>query len=85
MNEIMSNSTAADMNDYENDALNTDNQEKTKKKLRILLLTHKISDNIGDQMIEICDWAILHTVMKNLGYSQDEYEIISFYHKTKLQ
>ena len=35
--------------------------------LRILLLTNRDSDNVGDQVIEECDIALISTVMKNLG------------------
>ena len=45
--------------------------------IKILLLTHIDSDNLGDQLIEICDVALLHTVMKNLGYTESDYEILS--------
>lgn len=33
----------------------------------ILLLTHRNSDNMGDQMIEACDVSLLSSVMKNLN------------------
>lgn len=46
-------------------------------KFKILLLTHRDSDNLGDQFIEACDLAILSTIMKNLNCSPAEYEIIS--------
>ncbi len=49
---------------------------QNKKPKRILLLTHKDSDNLGDQLIEVCDMSLLHTIMKNLGFQEGEYEII---------
>lgn len=58
-------------------AQSVENSIATGEKIRILLLTHKDSDNIGDQMIELCDLAILQTIMKNLGYTEESYEIIS--------
>lgn len=47
------------------------------KKIKVLLLTHPDSDNLGDQFIEACDVSILLTIMKNLGLSEDEYELVS--------
>lgn len=35
----------------------------------VLLLTNRDSDNVGDQVIEACDIALISTVMKNLGVS----------------
>lgn len=35
--------------------------------VKILLLTHRNSDNMGDQMIEACDVCLLSAVMKNLN------------------
>lgn len=46
------------------------------KKIKILLLTHKDSDNIGDQFIQLCDLALLPMLLKNLGISENDYEII---------
>ena len=43
----------------------------------ILLLTHLTSDNIGDQLIEICDRSLISVVMKNLGFRETEYKINS--------
>jgi len=54
----------------------SDTQAK-KRVLSILLLTNRDSDNVGDQMIEACDISIIHTIMKNLGYSESEYKISS--------
>ena len=48
-----------------------------REKIKVLLLTHRDSDNLGDQFIEACDYAILVTIMKNLGLTEDEYELIS--------
>lgn len=50
---------------------------KEPKKVNILLLTHRDSDNLGDQFIEACDISIISAVMKNLGYDTEEYEINS--------
>lgn len=50
---------------------------ESSNKFRILLLTHKDSDNLGDQFIEACDLAILSTIMRNLECKPMEYEIIS--------
>ncbi len=47
------------------------------KKFRIMLLTNRDSDNIGDQMIEACDIALIKTVMKNLNIPEDGYELVS--------
>ena len=43
----------------------------------ILLLTNRDSDNLGDQVIEECDIAIIKTIMHNLGFGDDEYKIHS--------
>jgi polysaccharide pyruvyl transferase WcaK-like protein len=47
------------------------------RKTRILLLTNRDSDNVGDQIIEASVISILKGVMKNLGISEDDYEIRS--------
>lgn len=46
-------------------------------KIKILLLTNRDSDNIGDQVIEASDIALLHAVMSNLEISKHQYEINS--------
>ncbi|MDO5410025.1 MAG: polysaccharide pyruvyl transferase family protein [Lachnospiraceae bacterium] len=46
-----------------------------KKFCKILLLTNRDSDNVGDQVIEACDIALIKTVMKNLG--SENYELNS--------
>ncbi len=46
------------------------------KKYNILLLTHVSSDNLGDQMIEICSNALVRMVMSNLNLD-DNYQLIS--------
>lgn len=51
--------------------------EKDAKKLKILLLTNRDSDNIGDQVIEASDIALLHAVMSNLGIPREQYNIYS--------
>lgn len=48
-----------------------------RKKYRILLLTNRDSDNVGDQVIEACDIALIETVMKNLAVEQSDYVIDS--------
>ena len=47
------------------------------KKIRILLLTNRDSDNLGDQVIEACDISLLEAAMENLGCTRDQYKIIS--------
>lgn len=47
------------------------------KKINILLLTNRDSDNTGDQVIEACDIGLISTVMQNLGFKEDEYAISS--------
>lgn len=47
------------------------------KKFKILLLTNRDSDNIGDQVIEASDIALLHAVMSNLQIPAEMYEINS--------
>lgn len=48
-----------------------------KRKYRILLLTNRDSDNVGDQVIEVCDIALIKAVLKNLKIGEKEYEIDS--------
>ncbi len=43
----------------------------------ILLLTNRDSDNVGDQVIEACDIALIKTIMKNLNIPADRYKISS--------
>ncbi len=50
---------------------------KNKKKFKILLLTHRDSDNLGDQILEICDCSLIGTVMKNLGVQREGYVLES--------
>lgn len=52
-------------------------QEKKNGPYRILLLTNRDSDNVGDQVIEECDISLLHTVMKNLRIDRADYRILS--------
>lgn len=42
-------------------------EESKEPPFRILLLTNRDSDNVGDQVIEICDLSLLSAVMENLG------------------
>ena len=43
----------------------------------VLLLTNRDSDNCGDQLMEACDISLMHTIMKNLGYSREDYVLRS--------
>lgn len=52
------------------------NRNQTKP-LTILLLTNRDSDNVGDQVIEICDIGLIKTVLKNLNISNDNYKVKS--------
>ena len=45
--------------------------------IKILLLTNRDSDNVGDQVIETCDIALIKAAMKNLGIEEGDYEICS--------
>lgn len=47
------------------------------KMMKILLLTNRDSDNVGDQVIETCDISLVSTVMKNLGIKDGNYIINS--------
>lgn len=44
---------------------------------KILLLTNRDSDNVGDQVIEACDISLISTVMTNLGISKEYFRINS--------
>lgn len=44
---------------------------------KILLLTNRDSDNVGDQVIEACDISLISAVMKNLNIENDRYIINS--------
>lgn len=46
-------------------------------KFRILLLTNRDSDNVGDQIIEATVISIIKGVMKNLGFGSDDFAISS--------
>lgn len=46
-------------------------------KKRILLLTNRDSENVGDQIIEATVISIIHGAMNNLGFTNDEYAISS--------
>ena len=54
-----------------------DTLENNVKKYNILLLTNRDSDNIGDQVIEASDIALIHAVMKNLQIPKGMYRINS--------
>lgn len=45
--------------------------------MEILLLTNRDSDNVGDQVIEASDIALVKAAMENLGISPSEYKISS--------
>ena len=47
------------------------------REYNILLLTNRDSDNVGDQVIEACDIALIKAVMKNLNIDKSEYKIKS--------
>lgn len=51
--------------------------ESNNKKITILLLTNRDSDNAGDQVIEASDIGLLHALMKNLGFEKKAYKINS--------
>jgi len=46
-------------------------------KIRVLLLTNRDSDNVGDQLIEGSVISIIKAVMRDLGFADDEFEISS--------
>lgn len=46
-------------------------------KWKILLITNRDSDNVGDQVIEISDIGLIHTIMKNLDIEKSDYSITS--------
>lgn len=44
---------------------------------KILLLTNRDSDNVGDQLIEESVISLLHGIMNNLGFSTEDYSVTS--------
>lgn len=54
-----------------------DNNQVETEKFKILLLTNRDSDNVGDQVIEASDIALLHAVMQNLNIEKENYHISS--------
>lgn len=54
-----------------------ENNQAVTKKFTILLLTNRDSDNVGDQVIEASDIALLHSVMQNLNIQKENYRISS--------
>ena len=44
---------------------------------KILLLTNGDYDNVGDQMIEACDVALIRAALKNLGARENEVSLQS--------
>jgi len=49
----------------------------TDAKIRILVLTNRDSDNVGDQIIEATVISLLKAAMANLGFPEDGFEISS--------
>ncbi len=49
---------------------------KYSKRLKVLLLTHKDSDNIGDQFIQLSNLSFLPVVFENLGFDDRNVDII---------
>ena len=47
------------------------------KKIRVLLLTNRDSDNVGDQIIEATVISLLRTVARNLSIADESFEISS--------
>lgn len=45
--------------------------------IRVLLITNRDSDNLGDQVIEACDIALIKTAVSNLGFDTENLEIDS--------
>jgi polysaccharide pyruvyl transferase WcaK-like protein len=43
--------------------------------IKVLLLTNRDSDNVGDQIIEACDISIIKLIFRNLGYEPNELKI----------
>ncbi len=43
----------------------------------ILLITNRDSDNVGDQVIEACDISLIKTIMKNLGFDENKFVVVS--------
>lgn len=52
-------------------------EKPAKKPLKILLLTNRDSDNVGDQVIETTDISLVSTAMANLGYAPGDFKIMS--------
>lgn len=44
---------------------------------KILLLTNRDSDNVGDQLIEATVISLIRAALQNLGFAQDDFEITS--------
>lgn len=53
------------------------NIQSANKPFEILLLTNRDSDNVGDQVIEASDIALIRAVMTNLGIEAENYKIVS--------
>ena len=52
-------------------------KNRNSKMYRILLLTNRDSDNVGDQVIEACDISLIKTVMQNLHIDSSCFKINS--------
>lgn len=57
----------------------TENAANTHRidKVRILLITNRDSDNVGDQVIEACDVALIKTAIRNMGLPEEGLTISS--------
>ena len=44
---------------------------------KILLLTNRDSDNVGDQVIEASDISLIKAAMKNLGQPENSFKVVS--------
>ncbi len=47
------------------------------EKFTIMVLTNKNSDNVGDQVMEVCDKVLVRAIMKNLGIEKKKYTLLS--------
>lgn len=50
---------------------------KSEEVYKILLLTNRDSDNVGDQVIEACDIGLIEAAMKNLNVERQNYKLES--------
>ena len=75
--DIKTENNITDMNNTQAAGAAEVKAEPAKEKIRILLLTNRDSDNIGDQVIEQSDIALIKAVMKNLGFEKKDFQISS--------